>query len=46
MEKRVPLLSAEDIKFEREKLMPSKGAVLNVTKVLQEDIKTVLSQLI
>ena len=25
-------LSAEDIKSEKEKLMPSKGAILNVTK--------------
>ena len=31
MEKRV-LLSAEDIKSEKEKLRPSMGAILNVTK--------------
>ena len=31
MERRA-LLSAEDIKSEKKKLMPSKGAILNVTK--------------
>ena len=44
MEKRA-LLSAEDIKSDNEKLMLSKGAILNVTKVnlqLTSDTKTIL----
>ena len=44
MEKRV-LLSAEDIKFEKEKLRPSNGAILNVTKEnlqLTSDTRTIL----
>ena len=43
--KRALLLSAEDIKSEKEKLMPSKGAILNVTKEnlqLNSDTKTIL----
>ena len=39
------LLSAEDIKSEKEKLMPSKGAILIVTKEnlqLTSDTKTIL----
>ena len=42
---RALLLSAEDIKSEKEKLMPSKGAILNVTKEnlqLTSDTKTIL----
>ena len=45
MEERA-LLSAEDIKSENEKLMPSKGAILNVTKgnlqLLTSDTKNFL----
>ena len=43
--KKRALRSAEDIKYENEKLMPSKGAILNVTKVnlqLTSDTKTIL----
>ena len=39
------LLSAEDIKSEKEKLMPRKGVILNVTKEnlqLTSDTKTIL----
>ena len=39
------LLSAEYIKSEKEKLMPSKGAILNVTKEnlqLTSDTRTIL----
>ena len=39
------MLSAEDIKSEKEKLMPSKGAILNVTKEnlqLTSGTKTIL----
>ena len=43
MEKGV-LLSAEDINYEKEKLRPSKGAILNVTKEntqLTSDTRTI-----
>ena len=38
MEKRV-LLSAEDIKSEKEKLRPRKGAILNVRKKTTADFR-------
>ena len=40
------LLSAEDIRSEKEKLRPSKGAILNVTKEnlqLTSDTRTIVS---